>query len=281
MTLRTRVGEAPARDWRGGQRFLVLVATVVLTAAAAAATSPAPRIVPAHSVLFHDVLDQHHEKIGAVTDLLVTMPSGQVLFVAVTPADLFKRPKAVPLDALAPASNGSLELRMTLDKWLDAPRVAWNGQWVEQLTPGGSRLLARYAVGWAADRPLPEAARFAATVAIPNYVSMRDLLGETVVDAQRQTVGGVGDFLVDWNTRRAVYAVVSPQANGLAEMAVANGFAIPTPMLTPPSTAGTMTVNITPEIARRAPLLSFRNGAPNPQQIFRYQAGTAVANVGR
>ena len=113
----------------------------------------------AHDILYHDVLGQDGEKVGAVTDLLIAMPSAQILFVAVTPSDLFKRPKAIPLDALAPAKKGALQLRIPLDTWLSAPEEARNGQWVEQFASNAFRILARYNLAWVGSRPVPEAAR--------------------------------------------------------------------------------------------------------------------------
>lgn len=262
-------------------------------------SSPAPRgapqsgshaataqpLVTTPSVLWHRVLDQQNNRLGAVTDILVEMPSGRIAFFAVKPSQLFERPRVLPPDALENAGDGALKLKGSLDAWYNAPILSWNQREVDAVTRNGLELRGYYEAAWAP--PTSPASSGVAILGHPAqnrpptpYVSLRALQNTTVLDPAHQQIGAIAEFLIDWPQRRVTHAIVSHQEPSLTG-AVSNGFAIPVPLLNPPAGGSEVIANVTPQTLQRAPRLTNAAQAAQSAGVFRYVAPSALANNSR
>lgn len=190
-------------------------------------------------LLWREVRNVQGEDLGGVSDLLVEMPSGRLVFVAVDPSELFQRPKAVPPTALRlpQSKEAPLVLDVSKDRWIEAPRLDWNGALVIKNTEEGGRIYGYYQQAW--NEPEPGATWGMTVVAQPKgatpaarYVSLKKLLLERVETNGRQQAGYIRGFLIDWSAKRATHALVSSQFTPSARRD-ATWFAIPIPLLSP------------------------------------------------
>jgi len=253
--------------------------------ASAAETSPSSA-VPVQRLkdfLWREVQNHEGKTLGSVTDVLVEMPSGKIVFVAVVPSGFFERPKTLPPGALiAPAQgNGPLRVEISHDRWLEAPRIDWDPKLIVQNTGDGPRIYGYYQQQWAEPEPIPEpglevvASRKKDNATPPpvQYVSLKDMLLDRVTTPAWEQAGFLSDFIIDWSAQRATHALVSPQFTPLArpdEM----WFAIPLPLLNPPDEEDAITVNSNVEAFRRAPNLPEDGRLPEnaTTEIYRYPA---------
>lgn len=228
--------------------------------------------------LWRELQDREGETLGSVSDVLVQMPSGRMVFVAVVPSAFFERPKAVPPGALAVPEDRESPIRLDISKerWVDAPRLDWESALVIKNTREGSEIYGYYQQPWREPDPLPpwgvEAVVPSESGALPErYVSLKELLLDRVATPAWQQVGYVRDFLLDWPARRATHALVSPRFTPVASEQEA-WFAVPVPLLNPPVEGDALIVNNGIEAFRRAPRLARGKTPENLTEIYRYPA---------
>jgi len=244
----------------------------------AKANEQAAPVLRLNDVLWREVQNNQGETLGSVSDVLVQMPSGKIVFVAVVPSGFFQRPKTLPPGAFTVPSDPAAALRVdiTLERWLEAPRIDWDPKLIVKNTEDGARIYAYYQQRWAEPEPDPEpglqvVATKKETAPPLQYVSLKDLLLNRVTTSAWEQAGYLNDFLIDWTAQRATHALVLPQFTPLAPPD-AMWFAIPVPLLNPPVEDDAITVNSGVEAFRTAPTLQPGTALPegNRTQIFRY-----------
>lgn len=262
--------------------FVLLALLVVIAGTPAAQTAePAPSRTSAlrlDDFLWRELQDREDRTLGSVSDVLVQMPSGRIVFVAVVPAEFFERPKAVPPGALAVPEDREAPIRLdiTKERWIDAPRLDWDSVLVIKNTREGSEIYGYYQQPWREPEPLPpwgvEAVAPRANGSPPErYVSLKKLLLDRVVTPAWEQAGYVRDFLLDWPARRATHALVSPRFTPLASEQEA-WFAVPVPLLNPPVEGDALIVNSDVEAFRDAPRLARGKAPRTMMEIYRYPA---------
>lgn len=196
--------------------------------------------------------------LGGVSDVLVQMPSGRMVFVAVDPSELFERPKAVPPQALTLPREPEAALRLDIskDRWITAPRLDWDAALVIKNTSEGGRIYGFYQQAWV--NPDPDAPWGMTVVAPPKgaspparYVSLKRLLLNRIVTPAGQPAGFVRDFLLRWGDGRATHALVSPRFTPLAREDQM-WFAVPLSLLSPRVEDDSLQVNSSIDAFRRA-----------------------------
>ncbi len=274
-------------------RLLFVAASLTASAALAANAQRSPsapttdRLIQVRDIVWHEVESRDGTRLGAISDLLVDMPSGRVLFAAIEPADLFHWPKAVPASAIDVAAQGTIRLKLSLDDWVHAPVLSPDGRRIEQNGRSGVELRGAYETDWSAAaaktlRGLEVVAPSPGRPPVARFVSLLSLMGTPVLDVNRRPLGAIGGFLINWNARRAMYALVANDSGSLASW-VRSGYAIPTVMLTPPGAGTTIVVNAGPAALQRAPLLSAQNAnwRRNPDRVYRFEAQASLASTTR
>lgn len=256
----------------------VASATGLVTAGRAAASEPA--LLRFDDLQWRSVLNEQGEELGGVSDILVQMPSGRLVFVAVDPSDLFQRPKAVPPHALRlpKSKDAPLVLDMSKERWIEAPRLDWDGALVIKNTEEGGRIYGYYQQAWREPDAGPP---WGMTIVAPpkgvapaaRYVSLKNLLLERVETNGRQQAGYLRGFLIDWSAKRATHALVSSQFTPLGRPE-GKWFAIPIPLLNPSVEDDTLTVNGSVDAFRTAPNwpASGKTTATDVTTIYRYPA---------
>ena len=225
----------------------VASATGLVTASRAATSEPA--LLRFDDLQWRSVLTEQGEEPGGLSDILVQMPSGRLVFVAVDPSEVFQRPKAVAPDALRlpKGQDASLVLDMSKERWIEAPRLDWDGALVIKNTEAGGRIYGYYQQAWRDPDP---GSPWGMTVVAPQkeaapaarYVSLKNLMLERVETKGRQQVGYIRGFRIDWSAKRATHALVSSQFTPLGRPE-GKWFAIPTPLLNPSVEDNAITVN--------------------------------------
>lgn len=232
------------------------------------------------TLLWREVQDSQGRTLGSVSDVLVQMPSGRVVFVAIVPAEFFSRPKGVPPGALEiPARpDAPVRLDVTPERWRAAPLLDWDTSLLVKQTGEGARIYGYYQQAWREPDPAPP--WFMRIVGregqegerAKRYVPLKKLLLDRVTTAADQQIGFVRDFLLDWADRRVTHALVSPQFTPLAKPDD-RWFAVPVALLGPPLEQDALTVNSAPEAFREAkPLPEGRLSHAAPAEIYRYPA---------
>jgi sporulation protein YlmC with PRC-barrel domain len=261
--------------------FLSFAPVLVFAADGAGGTQPAPVVVRLEELLWREVRNQDGETLGSVSDVLVQMPSGRLVFAAVVPSAFFERPKAVPPGAVVfPGRTGApLQLDISKERWINAPRLDWDSALVIKHTREGGRIYGYYQQAW--QEPDPTRPWGMTVIAPPadareapaRYVSLKDLLLHRVATPGGQQAGYVRDFLIDWTRRYATHALVSPRFTPL-RVPDAMWLAIPTPLLSPPVKDDAITVNIDVEALRRAEPIpaGVSLSTSDRARIFRYPA---------
>jgi sporulation protein YlmC with PRC-barrel domain len=240
-------------------------------------------------VLWRAVENRQDEMLGGVSDVLVQMPSGRIVFVAVDPSELFERPKAVPPRALTlpRQADSALQLNLSKDHWISAPRLDWDAALVIKKTEEGGRIYGFYQQEWVS--PDPDAPWGMTVVASPNgtapvarYVSLKRLLLNRIVTPAGQPAGFVRDFLLNWREGRAIYALVSPTFTPLAREDQ-KWFAVPLQLLSPRVEDDSLEVNSNIDAFRRARPLRKAADAPaaTAGEIHLYPATPVNRTAGR
>ena len=265
-----------------GALFLLVTATSHDSWAASERSAPDGTLVRLDDVLWREVRNVQDEKLGAVSDVLVQMPSGRIVFVAVDPTELFQRPKAVPPAALqvAASPDAPVVLDLAMDRWISAPRLDWDAALVIKNTMEGENIYGYYQHVWSEPDPGPP---WGMTVVAPasdaapsvRYVSLKKLLLDDVATTDKRPVGSIRDFLIDWPGRRVTHALVS-RRNVSGPEPGDRWFAIPTALLSPPVDSDAITVNETVAAFHNPP--AWPGGgvslANNPAAIYRYSVPT-------
>jgi hypothetical protein len=229
-------------------------------------------------ILWREVRNVQGEVLGGVSDLLVQMPSGRLVFVAVDPSELFERPKAVPPASLRLPQSEDAPLVLDISKggWLEAPRLDWDGALVIKNTEEGGRIYGYYQQAWREPDPgppwgMPVVAPSEGAKPPARYVSLKNLLLQRVETNGREHAGYIQGFLIDWSAKRATHALVSSQFTPLAQ-SDANWFAIPTPLLNPSLEDEGIMVNSGIDAFRTAPNWpgSGNSRPPEIATIYRY-----------
>jgi hypothetical protein len=255
---RSRVRVARARCWRA--LFVAACAALArpLPAAEQRGAEPAPPSpVGLEEILWRPVQDRSGGELGGLSDVLVEMPAGRVVYLAIDSSQLFDHPKAVPPGAvmLPPQSDAPFQLEISRDRWIAAPRLDWEGSLIIAHTDEGERIYGYYQQAWRA----PELRAAWGAVVVPStsppparYVSLKGLLLNRVVINGREQAGYIRDFLIDWSGRRVTHAIVSPQFTPLAQPG-SSRFAVPMPLLEPPAQDGSIPIRSTMAAFQRAP----------------------------
>lgn len=222
--------------------------------------SPANSALRLDDLLWREVQNLQGEQLGALSDVLVQMPSGRIVFATVDPAAFFERPKAVPPPALRlPETRAQpLQVDISMKRWLAAPVLDWDAARVIKNTREGGRIYGYYQQTWREPDPTPPwgmnvtASMDDGTGGDARYVSLKQLLLERVVTNGGQQVGYVNGFVIDWTDMRATHALISPRfrsTGGSPE----RSFAVPVALLNPPIEEDAITVNSSTEAFRDAP----------------------------
>lgn len=262
---------------------LLSIAAVALAAAipgiagAAEPTRGQARQLRLKEFLWREVQNKDGRTLGSTSDVLVQMPSGKIVFIAVVPSGFYQRPKTLPPGAfLVPADpDAPLQVDITLDRWLNAPRIDWNPRFAVKYEDDGARIYAYYQQRWSEPDPTPAPGVevVASKEARPpplRFVSLNNLLLERVTASGWEQAGFLTDFLLDWSVQRATHALVSPQFTPLARPDE-KWFAIPTPLLIPPVEEDAIKVNAGVAAFQGAPdFPEDGSGSPDIAQIYRY-----------
>lgn len=234
-------------------------------------------------LLWRQVESREGETLGGISDVLVQLPSGRLMFLAIDPAALFQPPKIVPPGALSgveqdPASPVRLEIAK--ERWLFAPMVDWDGVGIIDNTAEGSKVYAFYQQAWRdpdPSRPPGLSAVGSTDQRRPaRYVSLNDLLGNRVVANSRQHVGYIRDFVLDWEGLRATHALISPQFVP-PQSSGAEWFAVPITFLTPPRFGDAIVVNSDLAAFRNAAQWRPETGSTDRTSILRYPAPPQIS----
>jgi sporulation protein YlmC with PRC-barrel domain len=260
-----------------------------LTAAAMlAAAEPNVRtrpVVQLDDFLWREVQNVEGVTLGSVSDVLVHLPTGRIVFVSVHPTELFGRPKALPPDAIAfgESPNATLRVDLSEERWRETPELEWNAARVIKHGTDGPQVVGYYQQQWA--KPAPEAAAEGdenAVVAAPTepgtgeaeqYVSLSELVLDRVLTPATEQPGFVRDFVLDWSAGRATYALISSTFTPTPEPEE-TWFAIPTALLAPPLETEAITVLSNEETFRSAQQAPEIAALPeeNRTQIYLYPA---------
>ncbi len=265
-------------------QFAMLALTSFTTAALLQAAPPRPPDRFAE-IMSRDVRNAQGEELGSVGDLLVQMPSGRIVFVAVDPMELFERPKVVPPGALKPPASEAetLVVDISKDRWIEAPRLDWNSALVIDHTDEGGRIYGYYQEHW---RQPERGGHWNMTVVAPapgappvrRYASLKQLMLERVETSGKAQVGYLRDFLVDWAGRRVTHALVSPRFTPRPGPEP-EWYAVPVVLLVPPVESDAVGVNSGLEAFRLAPVWPGPDDPrPETTTIYRYTAPEPPAN---
>lgn len=240
-------------------------------------------LVPLRSILWHGVAGPQGKYSGAITDVLVEMPSGRILYIAVNPADLFRSPRLLPSQALARLPNGDFRSHLSLDQWLHAPVLDLTGQRVEQFNGQADQIVAVQAPAWTPGRSDRARGRRSVaapieTMGFPQFVSLQTLIGAAAATTGHEELGTVSGFVADWPHHRINYAIVTAANTPAAPNAPS--FAVPLALLSPGAGSQPVVVNAPSDAFRAAPQVSLNRAASlqHPEQIFRLPARTGFAN---
>ena len=260
--------------------FIAIVALAAAIPGIASATEPTSDQagqLRLKEFLWREVQNKDGRTLGSTSDVLVQMPSGKIVFVAVVPSGFYQRPKTLPPGAFqVPADpDGPLQVDITLDRWLNAPRIDGNPRYAVKNDGDGARIYAYYQERWSESDPTP--APGLEVVASKEdrppplrFVSLNNLLLERVTALGWEQAGFLTDFLLDWSVQRATHALVSPQFTPL-ERPDEKWFAIPTPLLIPPVEEDAIKVNAGVAAFQGAPDFPENGtGSADVARIYRY-----------
>jgi sporulation protein YlmC with PRC-barrel domain len=264
---------------------IVAAACTTLLHPAEAADERAPRQplspVRLEEILWRPVQDNAGQELGGLSDVLVEMPAGRVVFLAIDSSRLFDRPKAVPPGAviLPPQPDAPFRLEISRERWIAAPLLDWEGSLVLAHTGEGERIYGYYQQAWRA----PELRAAWGAVAVPStsppparYISLKGLLLNRVVINGREQAGYIRDFLIDWSAQRATHAIVSPQFTPLAQPGALR-YAVPLPLLKPPAPDESIPIGSTVDAFQHAPVwpADSSRALSDTATIFRYPAAAS------
>ena len=231
-----------------------------------------------NEILWREVQDREGRTLGSVSDILVQMPSGRIVFVAVTPPEFYAHPKAVSTNALSlPSKDGALRLDLTTDGWIDAPQLDLESALVIKATSAGGKISGYYQQEWREPELTPAGVPVVVTApkdapAANRYVSLGKLLWNRVTTPAWQQDGYVRDFLLNWPEARVTHAIVSSRFTPVAPKDT-TWFAVPVTLLNPPVQQSAITINSGIESLRSAPDLPAASPARiSDTQIYRYPA---------
>jgi sporulation protein YlmC with PRC-barrel domain len=219
----------------------------VMPAAAAAAPAPNAALsqsMPLQELLWREVKTTDGQSVGTVSDVLCHLPSGQIAYVAIDPSDLYERPRVVAPETLSvPADrNQPVQVKMTINEWLNSPRLDWSGLEVTQRSDSGENIKGVYQKEWVPPRPTSIAtkktpAEISAALPAssgPSFVALSRFHLKRVSVPGWDSEGFLNGFLLDWKAKRVTHALVS------TEFAPISGpekpwYAFPVALLTPPN----------------------------------------------
>jgi sporulation protein YlmC with PRC-barrel domain len=260
--------------------FILAFLLTLASCPARAADKPAPKSSPAsvtlNNVLWRTVQNREGKPIGGVSDVLVQMPSGRIVFVAIDPNEFFSPAKAVPPASLTAVTRveDAMRLEAPSERWFNAPTLEWNGARVIQNTAAGEKIYAYYQQRWLPPDVSPGWVNVptpTGTAAPERYVSLKKLLLHRVSTPAGEPTGFIRDFLINWNNGRATHALVSPEFSPAGGRDAA-WFAVPLSLLGPPDEDQGITVNAKIDAFRQAPAAPAAGVMPNATQIYRYPA---------
>jgi hypothetical protein len=239
-------------------------------------------------ILWREVHNRDGTLLGATSDVLIQMPSGQIVFILVKPTELYSEPKAIPPSALAlpEDSKAPIKLDVTMDEWINSPRLDWDPKLIVKFASEGEQIYGYYHQEWlltatdAAPSPTQGvevvAPRGGATEAT-RFVSLSNLLLHRVATEAWDQEGFIRGFLLDWRNKRATHAIAS---HTFTTVPAPNEqwFAIPVGLLNPPAEQESITVRAEPKAFVEAqPLSSDQEAASrSTSQISLFPAGVVV-----
>ena len=225
-----------------------------------AANTSATEPLPLDHYLWREVKNQSGQSLGAVSDLLVQIPSGQIVFVVIETSEMYGRPKVVRPDALTVSGKARepVTLNLSADDWFNAPRLDWSGLQVTQKTNEGEKIYGSYLPQWIEQKPVANAngknaGRVSSAAGQPSdgFISLSKLQSHRVSVPGWDQDGFLNSFLIDWAAKRATHVMVSPEFPAIVrpdEM----WYAIPVAMLNPPNDQNVLVVNSTKDVVARA-----------------------------
>jgi hypothetical protein len=232
------------RPFSGGRAcWMAWVLASLVSAASAANVSASSKNAPTtvDGLLWRDVKAADGQVIGVTNDVLVQMPSGQIVFILVKPTALYSEPKALTPEQFTnvPAGKGPLQSSLNFDEWLNSPRLDWDPTLIVKDSSDGAKLFAYYQQAWIGTAQRQPAkgvnvvAQASGTPAPTSYVSLMKLMNSRVETPGWDTAGYIRGFLLDWPQHRATHALL---AHGFspAPRPGESYYAVPMTLMKPP-----------------------------------------------
>jgi sporulation protein YlmC with PRC-barrel domain len=215
---------------------------------------------------------------GTVSDVLVDLPSGRILSLVVRRDEPYRYPKVVPASAVTRLSDGTFRCQLTLSQWLALPILDATGTRLENLSKGRVDYVGFAEPLWTVPRPtlthgLSVVPPPPANAPAQRFVSLERLRNMPVDNMQRQELGTIRTYLVDWNDRRVTHVVLAAPRTDDPSIAV------PVTRLMPRLAQGvTLFVNTDLSAVQRAPQLSLVQATRQRDALFRYKPATLVTS---
>lgn len=234
--------------------------------------------VPFDQLVWREVKNQNGQSLGAISDLLVEVPSGKIAFVVIQPSELYARPKALRPDALSVTEKHAdpATLNLPAEDWLNAPRLDWSGLQVTQKTDAGEKIQGSYLQPWIDRKAAPasgkNAARTAPAQPTDGYVSLSNLQSRRVTVPGWDQDGFLNNFLVDWSAKRVTHALVSPEFPAIARPNEP-WYAIPMAMLNPPNEQNSIDVKTSRDAIVHAQSIEGNKLRSDVAGVYRFPSG--------
>jgi len=229
-------------------------------------------------LVWREVKNQNGQSLGAISDLLVEVPSGKIAFVVIQPSELYARPKALRPDALSVTEKHAdpATLNLPAEDWLNAPQLDWGGLQVTLKTDGGEKIQGSYLQPWIDRKAAPASgkntARTAPAQPTEGYVSLSNLQSRRVTVPGWDQDGFLNNFLVDWSAKRVTHALVSPEFPAIARPNEP-WYAIPMAMLNPPNEQNSLDVKTSRDAIVHAQSIAGNKLRSDVAGVYRFPSG--------
>ena len=235
--------------------------------------------IPLEQFLWREVKSTDNQSVGTVRDVLCDVPSGRIVYVLVDPSNLYDRPKAVapeslsvPLDPAEP-----VQLKMTLNEWLNSGRLDWSGLEITQRTDSGESITGVYKREWVEQQAVAagknkSTAPASAAISSPSsreFVSLGRLNLKRVKVPGWDQDGFLNEFLIDWTAKRVTHALVSPEFAPISPLSKP-WYAIPIALLMPPDPQGTLGVKSTEDAIVHAKPIAGDRLRTDIQEVYQF-----------
>ena len=235
--------------------------------------------MPLEQLLWREVKTSDGQSVGTVRDVLCHLPSGQIVYVAIDPSDLYERARAIAPEKLSvPADRKeAVQVKMTINEWLNAPRLDWSGLEVTQVSDSGESIKGVYQAEWVPPQPTSVAAKKTpaqVSAALPKpsgpgFVALSQFHLKRVSVPGWDSEGFLNGFLLDWNAKRVTHALVSTEFAPISSPDK-TWYAFPVALLTPPNEQEFIGINSTKEAIANAQRVAGDQLRSDVQSIYQF-----------